>query len=353
MPEDPIERIGAEIEIYGIPQADGAPPMSVSYLHVRRRQDGAVERAVMGLPAYRGEPGPPGPPGAIHQGDRDTAELTALATVLDSTNTNWAYRNTDTNDQYVWSGEAWVIYHGVYATPGPVGPPPTVQPGTLTIDGQEYAGPYGVRVSGSAGSYSVGIDLPEMPKGDPGDVGPAGPVFTSVDVDQTSVREDGDSLVYDEAKGKLVWQPVAYGIEEYVVPPASFPNANLSSTTSRRDLVSVTIPAKSYPYRFDFTGGVDIDSRIGHQIDLEIRTGDPETGALVGMGKGQDGEGWREVAFRAHSTVALDPTSSVGVIQPGTEVVLHVSAVKRAGVIFGWGVRNDRAQLRVRLLRTA
>lgn len=353
MPEDPIERIGAEIEIHGIPQADGAPPMTVSYLHVRQRQDGAVERAVMGLPAYRGEPGPPGPPGAIHQGDRDTAELQALATVLDSTNTNWAYRNTDTNDQYVWSGEAWVIYYGVYATPGPVGPPPTVQPGTLTIDGQEYTGPYGVRVSGSSGSYSVGIDLPEMPKGDQGDAGPAGPIFTSVDVDQTSVREDGDSLVYDEAQGKLVWQPVAYGIEEYVVPPSSFPNASLSSTTSRRDLVSVTIPAKSYPYRFDFTGGVDIDSRISHQIDLEIRMSDPETGTLVGMGKGQDGEGWREVAFRAHSNVALDPTSSVGVIQPGTEVVLHVSAVKRAGVIFGWGVRNDRAQLRVRLLRTA
>lgn len=327
--------------------------MQVGYFHVRRRQDGAAERAVMGLPAYRGEPGPPGPPGAIHQGDRDTDDLQALATVLDTNNTGWSYRNTDTNDQYVWSGEAWVIYHGVYATPGPVGPAPTMQPGTLKIDGVEYSGPYGVRVGGSDGSYSVGIDLPPMPKGDKGDVGPAGPIFTSVDVDQTSVRDDGDSLVYDAAKGKMVWEPVVYGIEEYVVPPSGFPDATLSSSTTRRDLVTLTIPAKTYPYRFDFTGGVDIDSKAGHQIDLEVRTGDPQTGPLVGMGKGQDGEGWREVAFRAHSDVALDPSSTAGVILPGTPVTLYVSAVKRAGILWGWGVRKDRAQLRVRLMRVA
>lgn len=353
MADDPIERIGAEIEIYGMPVADGAPPMTVGYFHVRRRQDGAAGRAVMGLPAYEGKQGPTGPPGAIHQGERDTAELTSLATILDEANTNWAYRNTDTNDQYVWSGEAWVIYHGVYATPGPVGPAPTLTPGSLTIDGEPYSGPYGVRIAGSAGSYSVGIDLPEMPQGEEGPPGPSGPIFTSVDVDQTSVRDNGDTLVYNATSGKLQWLPVSGAIEEYVVPPASFPNASLTSTTSRRDLVTIVIPAKTYPYRFDFTGGVDVDSRSGHQIDLEIRTTDPVTGPLVGMGKGQDGEGWREVAFRAHSDVAIDPTTSVGVIAPGTAVTLYVSAVKRAGIIFGWGVRNDRAQLRVRLMRTA
>src|SRR5699024_1224377 len=132
-----IEKISADIEVFGIPQADGAPPMTVSYLHVRRRQNAAEGRAKMGLPAYTGEPGPAGPPGAIHQGDRDGDELDALATVLDKQHTTWAYRNTDTSDQYVSSGETWVICHGVYATPGPVGPAPVLTPGTLTIDGDE------------------------------------------------------------------------------------------------------------------------------------------------------------------------------------------------------------------------
>lgn len=351
--QDPIEKISAEIEIIGIPQADGAPPMTTSYLHVRRRQNGAAEKAVMGLPAYKGEPGPAGPPGAIHQGDRDSAELDGLATVLSKQHTNYAYRNTDTNDQYVWSGQTWVIYHGVYGTEGPGGPAPTMTPGVLTVDGEPVGGPFGVRVAGSDGSYSVGLDLPAAEQGEPGPPGPSGRIYTSVDVDQTRPPAAGDALVHNAATGKLEWKAIVFGIEEYVVPPANFPTANLSSTTSRRDLVTVEIPAKNYPYRLDFTGGVDIDSRSGHQIDLEIRRGNATTGELVGMGKGQDGEGWREVAFRAHSDVALDPTVSTGVIQPGSAVTLYVAAVKRAGILWGWGVRNDRAQLRVRLLRVA
>ena len=354
MADDPIEKIAAEIEVFGIPQADGAPPMTTSYLHVRRRQDGAAERAVLGLPAYKGEQGPPGPPGAVHQGERTSAELDALKTVLTKAHVNWAYRNTDTNDQYVWSGETWVIYHQVYATPGPVGPAPTMNPGTLTVAGVTQTGPYGVRVSGSGGSYAIGLDLPQLPKGDKGDPGPAGKIITSTDVSTVKAPAEGDTLVYNAATQKMDWRAAQLGIEEYVVPPANFPTAiNIPSTTTRRDLVTLEIPPKSYPYRLDFTGGVDCDSRIGHQIDLEIRRDNPTTGEIVGMGKGQDGEGWREVAFRAHSNVAIDPSNRAGVIEPGTKVVLYVTAIKRYGVLFGWSVRGDNAQLRVRLMRVA
>lgn len=352
MADDPIERVGVELEIYGIPQPAGSPPMTDTYLHVRRRQDGAAERAVMGLPAYEGQQGPAGPPGAIHQGEKTTAQLDALAAALGTDHTNWAYRNTDTNDQYVWTGTMFVIYHGVYATPGPVGPPPTLSPGTLTVDGETIDDPeFGVRLSGGAGSYSVGLDLPELPKGDKGDTGASGPVFTSVDVDQTITKSDGDILVYKASADKLQWSPGGYWIEEYVVPPSGFPTANKSSTDVRAVLVTIVIPAKTFRYRFDFTGGVDINSKSGHQIDLEVRRDNATNGTIVGMGKGQDGEGWREVAFRAHSDVAIDPSSNSGVIEPGTEVTLYVSAVKKAGTLLGWGYRSDNAQLRVRLLR--
>ena len=358
MADDPIETIAVALEIYGIPQPAGSPPMTDTYLHVRRRQDGAAERAVMGLPAYQGEQGPAGPPGAIHQGERTTAQLNALAMTLGIDQTNWAYRNTDTDDQYVWTGQTFIVYHDVYATPGPAGPPPTMAPGTLTIDGADVTDPeFGVRVNGASGNYSVGIDLPPMPAGPKGDTGASGPVFTSVDVDQTIAKSDGDILVYKQSANKLQWSPGGYWLEEYVVPPSGFPTANKNATDVRAVLVTIVIPAKTFKYRFDFTGGVDINSQTGTQIDLEVRSnvGSPATpevnGPLVGMGKGQEGEGWREVAFRAHSAVAIDPSSTEGVIQPGTEVTLYVSAVKKAGTLKAWGYRNTDAQLRVRLLR--
>lgn len=354
MNKDPIERLGVELEIHGVPQADGAPPMTTTYLHVRRRQDGAAERAVMGLPAYRGEPGPPGPPGAIHQGDRDTDELQALATVLDERNTNWAYRNTDTNDQYVWSGEAWVIYHGVYATPGPVGPAPTMTPGTLTVGGQEYQGQYGVRVSGEDGQYSVGLDLPEPPKGDKGDPGPAGPIFTSVDVDQTSTRDDGDTLVYHAGSDKLRWQRTVLGVEEFAVPPSVFPDVSNLTNTSRREMFALEIPAKPYPYRFDFAGGVDVNVPFGYHIDIEIRSGHVSNGTLVGLARDDAHQGWHRLVFFPFTEEAFDPdTPDTAIVPANTPQTLYVSAVRRQGSIFGWGLRRDYAQLRVRLMRVA
>lgn len=358
MPDDPIERITTDLEIYGIPQPAGSPPMTETYLHVRYRPDGNAARAKLGLPAYKGEPGPAGPPGAIHKGEKTTAELNALGTVLSAANLNWSYRNTDTNDQYVWDGDEFVIYADVFSTPGPPGPPPNLSAGALTIDGEvPDDARFGVRISGNSPNYTLDLDLPPAPKGDQGDIGPSGSIYTSVDVDQSIQPSDGDILVHDADTDKLQWSPGGYWIEEYVVPPSGFPNFNKASSDTRQLLFTVVIPAKAFRYRFDFTGGVDLNAKVGHQIDVEIRTniGTPSNpqvnGPLVGYGKGQDGEGWREVAFRAHSDVAIDPTSSTGVIEPGTEVTLYVSAVKIAGVLYGWGGRNDKAQLRVRLLR--
>ena len=351
---DPIEKIGAQLEIVGLPQADGAPPMTTTFLHVRQRQDGAAERAVMGLPAYKGEPGPPGAPGAIHRGEMDTAGLEALATTLDKKHTNWAYRNTDTNDQYVWAGESWVIYHEVYATPGPVGPAPEMTPGELTINGEPFDGPFGVRVSGSDGSYSVGVDLPELPQGEQGPVGPAGPIFTSVDVDQASTRSDGDVLRYSAASDKLEWAPQpALGVEEFNVPSANFPNvSNLTGSTTRRELFVLDIPARDYPYRFDFSGGVDVDVPFGYHVDVEIRAGHQSTGKLVGIARDDSSQGWHRLNFIPYSESAFDPdTPTTEIVPAGTPQTLYVSAVRRQGSILQWGLRRDYAQLRVRLMR--
>ena len=352
MADDPIENIGVNLEVHGILQADGAPPMTDTYLHVRRRQDGAAERAVMGLPAYRGEPGPPGPPGTVHQGERDTAELEALATVLGKVNTGWSYRNTDTDDQYVWSGEVWIIYHQVYATPGPVGPAPTMTPGTLTVAGATQTGEYGVRVSGANGTYAVGLDLPQLPKGDKGDPGPAGPILTSVDVDQTSTKTNGSTLSYNQSKGKLEWRQTVLGVEEYVVGPPDFAeDYNIPASTSRKDLFALTIPAKTYPYRFAFSGGVSVNVPFGYHVDVEIRKDNASTGPLVGLARDDQSQGWHHMPFYAYSDASYTPDSPSGVIPAGTAVTLYAVCVRKQGSRLPWGVKREFAQLRVTLQR--
>ncbi|OZF09801.1 hypothetical protein CH300_00020 [Rhodococcus sp. 15-1154-1] len=350
MANDPIETLNVDLEIIGIPQAAGMPAMTDTFLHVRRRQDGSAQRAQLGLPAYQGEPGPPGIPGVIHKGDRTSAQLATLATSLTQANLNWSYRNTNTNAQYVWDGATFVVYANAYGNIGPVGPPPTVQPGTVTYDG-EVVGDAVMEVTGPAGGpYALHLDLPEPPEGPPGDVGPSGPIYTSVDVVGTPT--EGQALRHQDSDGKLHWYTPPTAIEEYVVPPSGFPAAfTKASTDTRQQLVALNIPGKSYPYRFDFSGGVDVNAKAGHQIDIEIRRDNATSGAILGYGKGQDGEGWREVALRAHSDVAIQPGSTEGVIPVDTPVVLYVVAVKKAGNTLGWGARPDLAQLRARLTR--
>ncbi|MGR6579254.1 hypothetical protein ACT89R_01615 [Rhodococcus qingshengii] len=351
MANDPIETINVDLEIIGIPQAAGMPPMTDTYLHVRRRQDGSAGKAVLGLPAYEGAEGPRGAPGAIHQGDRTTLQLQSLTTTLGALNTNWAYRNVDTNDQWIWVGDEFVVYADAFGAEGPPGPPPSLNPGIVKYDGvregrasMEITGPEG-------GPYAVHLDLPKPPQGEQGPRGFAGPIYTSVDV--SGAPTNGQVLRHNATTNKLEWWTPRSAVEEYVVPPSGFPTGDKASTVTRFQLCSVTIPAKSFAYRLDFSGGVDVNAKLGHLIDVEIRLGDAASGTLVGYGKGQEGEGWREVAFRAHSNVAIEPGSTEGVIPADTEIVLYVTAVKKAGILFGWGVRNNLAQLRIRLTGVA
>lgn len=351
MPTDPIERLGADIEIFAIPQRPGTPPMTEAILHVRRRQDGAAGTARLGLPAYEGRPGPKGDPGAVHQGDRTTSQLDALRTALDGRNVNWAYRNSQTNDQWVWTGEDFVIYHGVYGTPGPVGPAPTMSAGTLTVDGQSVdTGLYGVRVGGSQGAYTIGIDMPPSPPGKKGDTGPGGVIIGSVDIDAASTPEDGDGLVYVGGTGKLEWRPASTGVPEYVVPPSGFPTQSVSATTTQIPLCTVQLPAQPWAYRLDVVGDLDIDCQSTTRVDIEVRLTD-QSGPIVGIGRTGAQSGWRPVTIRSHSDAAITPETATAQVPAGTAVTVWVGAVKRAGSAWGWGVRNDYAQLRLKVIR--
>lgn len=354
MPEDPIERLNADIEVYGIPQTPGMPPMTESFLHIRRRQDGAPTRAVMGLPAYQGEPGERGPAGMVHQGTRTRAELEGYAMTLGENELNFTYRCAGTTDLWVWTGTTFKVYENAFGAKGDKGDPPAVQGGTVTVGGEPLDAPAGVRVTGDIGGpYTVGLDLPELPEGPPGPPGLSGPIYTSIDVDQTTPPADGQIPVHDAASGKLVWRDAMLPTEEYVVGSEAFPTVNKNAADVQHVLVSVVIPARPYLYRPDISGGVDIRRMIGQQIDVAVVMGDPNGGEVIGYGRGDAPDlvgGWWHVRVGSYSPITLNPGMRDGTVPPNTEMTFHMVALRRSGG-GSWGTRNNYAQLRIRLQR--
>lgn len=355
MPEDPIERINVDLEVFAIPQTPGMPPMTNTVMHVRRRQDGAAEHAVMGLPAYQGEPGERGAAGMVHQGTRTLPELEGLAMTLAEAELNFTYRRSGTDDLWVWTGAAFRVYENAFGTQGVRGPAPVMQGGTVTVDGVVLEGAPGVRVQGAdGGPYTVGIDLPKLPKGDKGDVGPAGPIYTSVDVDQTTPPSDQQILVHDAALGKMVFRDAMLPVEEYVAGRSAFVDATKAAADSRHILTSVTIPPRPYRYRPDVIGGVDIKRVVGQQIDVEVLLGDPVSGTFIGHGRGNSPDlvgGWGYVNVVSYNDRSQNPGDDWGTVPPNTAATLHMIAVKRSGNFGSWQVRGEFAQLRIRLMR--
>lgn len=357
MPEDPIERLNADIEIFGIPQTPGMPPMTESFLHIRRRQDGAVERAIMGLPAYQGEPGERGPAGMVHQGTRTRPELEGLAMILGENELNYTYRCDGTTELWVWTGSTFKVYENAFGTKGDKGDPPTMQGGTVTVDGVPIDAPAGVRVEGAVagGPYTVGIDLPALPEGPPGPPGRSGPIYDSVDVDQTTPPTDQQILVHNEATGKLEWRHAMLPVAEYSIASGEFPTVTKQPSDTREVLVSFTLPAQSYRYIPRFSGGLDLFRFSGQQIDVEILLGDPVEGELYGIGRGSCPDfvgGWDRVSFETYSAYGISPESPNGTVPPSLgAATFYVVAVKRSGNSGQWKIRPDYAQLRVRLER--
>ncbi|MFC7450562.1 hypothetical protein [Rhodococcus daqingensis] len=353
MPSDPIERISVDLEVIGIPQTPGMPPMTDTYLHVRRRQDGAPETAVLGLPAYEGKPGPAGPAGMIHKGERTTAELDGLALVLGEAELNFTYRNTDDNSQWIWNGLTFQVYSDAYGAPGNRGPAPVMDGGSVTIGGEVQPAPAVVRVDGAdGGPYTVSLELPPLPEGPPGGTGPAGPIYTSVDVDQTDEPVDGQMLVHSEALGKLVWATPMVPYIEYVVASESFPDANKNSGDVRHTLLAFQMPAQPFAWEAEILGGVDVFREIGHRVDIEVRLSSDTDGALIGYGRGGDGTGWERIVINPYSTVPLNPgVPRSSVIPAGINNSIWVTAIKKAGTQKAWSVRKDFANLRIRVNR--
>lgn len=351
--EEFIGSLESQLEIYGIRADPSQPPMQETYLHVRRRQDGSGGSARLALPAFKGDKGDTGD-GFLFQGDRTSAELAALREALSKDQANWAYRNSDNNDLWVWSGTRFVISKDAFGAEGPQGPPPILVNGTVTVDGETLDAPLGTRVTGSEGVYSIGVDLPKLPKGDQGDPGPAGGIFTSPDI--VGGPEDGQVLVYDDESGKMVWRSGYTAPLLYNVPPSAFGDWSSGINSTRHVITAITIPEQPFRYRLDFDGGVEVSTVLGQTVDVQVRANDPDNGTMVGCAFGNmEATGWAHQRFAPFSSDPATPETTglrVGVVEPNTELVLHVVAVRSAGIGALWRVAgNGRSSLRVKLER--
>lgn len=345
-----IERLLVEVEVVGMAQIPGQPPQTEAYFHVRRRQDGGAE-GVLGLPFYKGDKGDRGP--ALQIFVVSSAANIPQPGTLTSADYGKGWRVEGENSVKFWTSQGFQTHWNWLGTEGPQGgpgPANKLAPGTIEMLPEGHAPT--IDITGTAPNQTLSIGIPSVP-GEQGETGPAAAITASTDYTDGGTPATAGQVLAMGADGK--WRPVKpiSVLEEYVVPPASFPNATKQSSEQRHQLVSVPIPAKPYPYRFNFSGGVDVQNKVGHQVDVEIRLDNPTSGQLVGLGKGQDGEGWREVMFRAHSDTAYQPGSTVGVIPAGTAVTLHCVAVLRSGFLLGWAVRRDLAQLRIQLVSAA
>ncbi|MEY8565214.1 hypothetical protein AALF15_01405 [Corynebacteriaceae bacterium 7-707] len=353
--EEFIGSLETKLDIYGIREDPSQPPLQETYLHVRRRQDGSGGQARLGLPAFKGDKGDPGD-GFIFQGDRTSAELAALREALGRDQVNWAYRNSDDNDLWVWSGTRFIISKDAFGAQGPEGPAPTLIGGPVTIDGESLDDPLGTRVIGSDGVYSVGLDLPKLPKGEPGDQGPPGSIFSSPDI--VGGPKDGEVLVFDEASGKMQWRTGYTAPLLYNIPNSAFTSYMSGINGTRHNITSMTIPAQPFDYRLDFGGGVEVKSIPGQTIDVQILADDPDSGRMVGCAFGDmETSGWAHQRFDAFSEDPALPETrglNVGVVEAGQDLTLHVVAVRSAGLGVAWEVAgNGRSSLRVSVQRVA
>lgn len=351
-----ITRLNTDLDIFGLARNPDDPPLQQVSLTVRPRQSGPGGTAQLTLPAFKGEKGDPGP-GLVWQGDRTGAELAALRDALGKDQKNWTYRNSDNNDMWVWIGNRFVISPDAFGSDGPQGPPPILTGGTVTIDGEVLDAPLGTSVTGSEeeGIYSVSLALPKLPKGEPGDQGEPGSIFSSPDI--TGGPEDGEILVFDEPSGKMQWKSGFLGPQMLNVPSSAFKTFEAGLNSTKHVITAATIPAMPYRYRLDFAGGVEVRSLPGQTVDVQLRLNDPDNGAMVGAAFGDmESGGWAHQRFDAFSDAVFTPDEpggeTAGVVEPGTEATIHIVAVRSAGISAAWSVSgNGRSSLRIKLER--
>ena len=264
---------------------------------------------------------------------------------LDPEHTGWTYANTTTRDVHVWDGGAWLVFTGVLAEDGPVGPGNTL---AVTSSDSVVPASGGASLTGSS-PQQMHITLPLGDKGADGPPGPREPIRTSEDYTEPE-------------EGPLPQQVLGYtGIFTpldpstlrgvYSLPEAAFTEVATAADDEWRLVAQITLPAQPWPWRPLVFGGVLVDANSGTSVsswtrcDMEVRIG-TDDGQIVALGTGINS--YRDIMCRAtpHFDAEIVPESYIGSVQAGESVTLVV-VLRR---IFGpreWAHMRGRGSLMV------
>lgn len=279
------------------------------------------------IPLPDGDPGPQGPAG-VYQPPMSFQQFitddAALPDDLDTAHTGWTYANTTTRDVHVWDGGAWVVFEGVLAEDGEVGPG-----NELTVTSSDSITPAagGASITGT-NPQRLHLTLPIGDRGERGVPGPRVPIRSSEDY----VEPAGEGVLANQLLGWTgLWTPVdpltLRGA--YTLTAADFTEVAEAVNDEWRLAAQIVLPAQPWPYRPMVFGGLAVDANSGAsattmtRIDMEIRLG-ADDGTLVALGTGINST--REVVCRAmpYFETEIVPESQEGTVQAGESVTLVV-----------------------------
>lgn len=271
----------------------------------------------------RGDRGPTGvyqPPLAFQSFLDDDGDL---PDDLGTEHTGWTYANTVTRDVHVWDGGGWLLFDGVLAEDGPVGPG-----NVLTVSSSDSTLPAsgGASLTGT-GAQHLHITLPIGDRGEMGVPGPRVPIRTSEDYVES---EDGPALQQLLGYTGLFTPTDPLALRgEFTLGAADFTEVTEANGDDWRLVSQVTIPAQSWPWRPMVFGGIAVDANSGSGVsswtrcDMEVRLGNDE-GQIVALGSGINSS--LQVMCRAtpYFDAEIVPESYVGTVQAGESVTLVV-----------------------------
>jgi hypothetical protein len=317
-----------------------------------------LPRGRQGDKGLDGEPGPAMAPAAVIAYATDAEAIASLPTGLGPLDKGYCVLNDTTNSAFFWSGTTWLTVTNAVGLQGPQGPPIGVSIGAVTT-------------SPSGGSASVSLDPSStatnkvfnftLPRGAQGSVGvgskgePGDALASAGDVQwPTGGPADGQTMVWDDALGKMVFATFAPGpVGPYGAGPDQFAVINDNSwPDDYKQVCKITVPAQPFAWHPRVLGYCDVKvNGIMARVDLEARLNSP-TGPLVGRGPGTTITGFLE-NYTTRTLIPcfegpMTPETSAAMVAAGSAADIYL-VIKRIDTLTTFGVqtRKDRASASV------
>lgn len=246
---------------------------------------------------------------------------------------------------YYWTGTGYITRPAGY--PGRPGPVPQISVTTELLPPDATSV---VEQSGNALNPHLNFKI-AAPRGL---TGPSAAIRQATDYDNTVPPNNGQIPTWNETKQK--WEPSDFAskhVQAFSIPESAFTNVS-QIVNGRVPILSYQLPVFDFAWVPWVTGhfkafGVDLNILDPFKIGAEVRLGDPNTGQLIGRGKGNTSQ---ETTVVPHFSTpgdpdtAVSPDNGVAQINAGEQATLTVNLVND-GLLGMYSFNRKDAQLGV------